>query len=328
MSQSPSGVELALQFVDNRPEALAQKSFQALSNGSVQHGPVAQLKAMAGGVIQRRPLNHSERDQLAEARMRIKKLGVEYDQDKSDIQDALKIKNTYNDSLEYLHKINFDHIHDEITKVDEFFVDIEAVSRQANSSEKSLDKLIVKLNGYEFSGGRNAIKNARNEVDRKLKSEERDNLTQITDMDEKFFSEYLKKSKSAMTVYRGDGRGVSADFLEHYVRGDVLAGGTEDISFYGVVQHTHSSTDKNGMVSTTTDKDQAFHWAVDDHNYGVVYEFQLTEYLHVENLLARRKFKNRFAAQKEILVPGNISASDIVSVSLYKKDVLVDKTSF
>jgi hypothetical protein len=100
----------------------------------------------------------------------------------------------------------------------------------------------------------------------------------------------------------------------------VVAGGSTDITFFGVVQHTHTSTQKNGMVSTTTDRAQAYDWAMNGHTHGVVFEFELTDYIHVGSLLASRNFKNRFAGQKEILAPGDIPASAISKVSLYNKD--------
>lgn len=180
----------------------------------------------------------------------------------------------------------------------------------------------AQMNAYWFSGGRNALKNIRAKL-AKLEKQgldtERNDLGEITGFDEIHFAKYLAKSKSPMTVYRGDGRNVNAESLENFQPHEVEAGGTPDITFYGVVQHTHSNAYKNGMVSTTWQEADALHWAIANHTYGIVYTFELSNPIHVATLLAARNFKDRYPGQREVLAPGNIPAKDMVRAQLYQK---------
>jgi hypothetical protein len=105
--------------------------------------------------------------------------------------------------------------------------------------------------------------------------------------------------------------------------GNMPAGGTPDITFAGVVEHTHTNTRKNGMVSCTTDPAVALHFATETHQYGVVWKLKLDNYIHVANVLKARNFKYRFPGQYEVLYPGPIPGSKIVSATLYEKNSLV-----
>jgi hypothetical protein len=169
-------------------------------------------------------------------------------------------------------------------------------------------------------------KKARKEARKEAASEayllrvQRTNLSQIVDADERYFSRYLKERKPTATVYRGDGRGVDQNSLTNLVLTDVNPKpGDRDISFYGVVAHTHSNASPGGMVSTTTNLQGAIEWATDDHNYGLVYEIQINDYIDVNALLAARNFRNRYQGQYEYLVPRKILRTEIKKVHLYQK---------
>ncbi|MEN9985514.1 MAG: hypothetical protein RI925_1016 [Pseudomonadota bacterium] len=279
--------------------------------------------------IQQKRLNAEEQARLDKTNVRLKNLADEFERDK--LEATQKIQHAeITTTPETLRKVGLlrEQTDAAILTATRFFQHAETASREAIVSGYALKRLLALVNGYEHSGGRNALKNVLNQLKRHTRNarptpEMRDALSQINDLDEQFFAQYMKQPKPPITVYRGDGRGVGANFLDKYHPEDIMAGGTPDISFYGVVQHTHTSTQKNGMVSTTTEKNQAHSWAMDGKNYGVVYTFKLKNYIHVAELLARRHFKDRFAAQKEILAPGNIPAGDIISVRLYGKQGLI-----
>lgn len=159
-----------------------------------------------------------------------------------------------------------------------------------------------------------------------LLASERDTLTTIVQSDERYFREYLAEAKDEITVYRGDGRNITATSLDDFVIRDVLPKpGEPDVSFQGVVEHTHTNTLSNGMVSTTTDQAQAIAWAVDDHRFGLVYEIRPRNYINVGELLRARNFKDRYAGQLEILIPGKVAAAEVVSVTLYNNAKAVVK---
>lgn len=270
--------------------------------------------------IQRRALNGSERDQLVTARERLSLLQVDFEEKQELLRDAMEIKGPiFNDLLGYLHKMKLDDIHKAFANAGTFFQEVEELAGQAANSDKTLGAFVRKLDFYEKSGGRNALDNAVGRLDKNLTSQERNDLGQITKLDEAYFQQYLAASKSPMTVYRGDGREVTAESFQNLAFGDVPAGGTTDISMFGVVQHTHTNTAKNGMVSTSTLRDVAHFWATETHNLGVVWEFKLPNYIHVANLLKKRNFKDRYPGQYEILYPGPIPADCIVSATLYNK---------
>ncbi len=151
-----------------------------------------------------------------------------------------------------------------------------------------------------------------------LTARQRNSLVEITGADERFFERYMHLPKRTLKVYRGDGRGVNAHSLDNLRFQNILPGGTRDVSFYGVVEHTHTSSAKNGMVSTTSAYPIAHGFATDDHKYGIVYEMLVKDYIDVGYLLRSRNFRNRFAAQREILVPHAIKASQIKSATLYQ----------
>jgi hypothetical protein len=273
-------------------------------------------------VIQRRPLSGYEREQFAAAKARLGELEAVHAKDKALVMDAMGAKP--GDPLEYLHRTKLGGIGELIERDNEFFREAKQLARQASSS-KSLDAFLRKLNGYDKSGGKNAINNAMKNIvpnlDRELLSQERKDLPQTTALDEVYFKQYLAASKSPMTVYRGDGRGINANSLpDDYAFEDIPYGGTPDVSFYGVVEHTLSSTTKNGMVSTTSSPAVARAWAIDQHNFGFVWEIRLDDYIHVTNLLNARNFRERFPTQFEILAPGSVPAANVVAVSLLRKD--------
>jgi hypothetical protein len=213
---------------------------------------------------------------------------------------------------------------DMIPRLDKFFMDTTVIAREAAASDAKLRQFTNLLNGYEFSGGKNEMSNILREVMKrasgKAQANLRDSLLQITPLDEKFFAANLKRSKPPIKVYRGDGRGIDANSLVGLRFDDIEPGGTRDVTFYGMVEHTHTNTAKNGMVSTTSAFDVAHFWATSSQRYGIVYEMIVDDYLHVANLLGGRRFKDRYPGQFEILIPGPVPASKIVSATLYQKD--------
>lgn len=281
-------------------------------------------------VIQQRRLTRLEQEQLKKQEERLKQIIDDFSENKKDISDKLLLVEQ-NLRKEDIKKISFirEKTDTILWKMNFFFK--EATDLLQSPSIENLRELIKKLNFYEFSGGKNEMTNISSKINyiynglrKKMggridSPKERNNIMEITDIDEYFFSEYMKRSKPAITVYRGDGRGINENYLDNYVPQEIIAGGTADISFRGVVEHTYSNTQKNGMVSTTAIKEQAIEWAVDKNNYGIVYEIKLLNYIDVNTLLERRKFKSRFAAQEEIMAPGNIPAKNIIALTLYKK---------
>jgi hypothetical protein len=328
VAQKQSGTKPTFQFVDNRPEATAQRKIQSVANSSMKTAKVTQQQYSP---LQRRRLDTYEQRKLDSERERLKGLVAGYKEKKDEITSKLtRIEQNLTDEDVTTTSFLREKSDEMVVRIDMFFENIANTAREASSSSAKLSDFTKALNRYELSGGRNVVTNLLGKVRRKYEEKpmpaERDKVTDVTDLDEKYFREYLARSKPAITVYRGDGRGVKADFLDSYSHQEVIAGGTPDITFAGVVEHTHSNTQKNGMVSTTTDPNQAKAWAIDANKYGVVYEFSLKNYIYVDNILERRRFKSRYAAQKEITTPGNISSGDIVSVSLYgQKEGLIKR---
>ena len=74
------------------------------------------------------------------------------------------------------------------------------------------------------------------------------------------------------------------------------------------------------MVSTTSDFNIAYGFAKDSHEWGIVYTILVDNYIDTVALLKERYFKHRFEGQKEMLIPGNIPASKIISATLYGSD--------
>lgn len=265
---------------------------------------------------------------LAELRVDLAKYGSEYDSWKLEIEKKIaairqewgpwpSAKQYLLNRLEYL-----------VPDTAKWLARMKDLSERAESSASARKRLAGNLTAYSKGGdGRQLLEKTRADLnsmnyaymDGVLISKERDDTTQIRASDEAFFQNYLLQGKPGISVYRGDGRGVNANSLNGFAFQDVLAGGTPDITFAGVVEHTHTSSLKNGMVSTTTDQAQAIAWAVDDHKFGLVYELRPVNYIHVANLLRARNFKNRFAAQLEILIPGNLPAAQVFAVSLYRQ---------
>ncbi|HEY1009117.1 MAG TPA: DUF4157 domain-containing protein [Daejeonella sp.] len=216
-----------------------------------------------------------------------------------------------------------------LPEYDTFFRKLAMIPDRAEGSVASFERLQRQLSlwdtklKFSFLEQFNKIRTVhreRQDADAELVSEERDDLGQITAADERYFQWYLKQSRPSQLVFRGDGREVTAESFRTLAFTDMPPGGSRDVSFFGVVQHTHSNTFKNGMVSTSTSHDIGLGYAIDTHNLGVVWEMRLNDYIHVADLLRARNFKNRFAGQLEVLVPGPVPASTIVSATLYDKD--------
>lgn len=302
--QKKNNVKQSVGFVDNRPEAIAQRKLQVAINNYHQ---IKQLKKPTEGQLERIP----------ELEDRIPVALNYYRTRKEEIIEI--VDSEYGWSMEDVKEVFFD-------EYETFFRKLPMIPDRARESQASFKRLLRQLAlWYDSLKDKldkkftelNEIHTARENEDEELTENERDDLVDITPADERYFQWYLKKSKPAKQVYRGDGRGVKAGFLDDFKFESILPGGSPDISFYGVVQHTHSSVNKNGMVSTTTDRAQALSWATDDHNHGVVYEMEVTNYINVAELLAARNFKDRFAAQLEILIPSKIMAGEVKRVVLY-----------
>ena len=165
----------------------------------------------------------------------------------------------------------------------------------------------------------NKFSNIYFQITKQLLSQERDDVMQITELDEDFFHIYRAKTKPRITVYRGDGRGVTRDSFKSLPFANIPAGGSPDITFRGVVEHTHTNTLKNGMVSLTTNPTVALGYATgEQHALGVVWELGLDDYIDVAELLKSRKFRNRYPDQAEVLYPGPVPRSKIISATLYE----------
>ena len=293
--------------------ALQRTAIRGNSSELSSNGPSRQSSA-----VQRRALFARETEQLVSDRENMTALRKRYETHKNAMSDALVVRVSFNDMLGYLHALNWVDTIEKMSKLDMFFNELADLARSAGTSEKVYSKFIRKLNFYRSAGGSNRFVNMYKEMDKRLLSEERYFATQFTEMDEIYFQKHLANPGPAKTVYRGDGRGVSKESFEKLIFSDIPAGGAPDISFAGVVEHTHTNTLKNGMVSTTTNRDMAVIFATNGREYGVVWKLSLSKYIHVTNLLAARNFKYRFPKQYEILVPGSAPSSTIISATLYK----------
>lgn len=308
VSQLRNSSDRAIHFVDNRSETVAQKKIQALAN---QH--------QQSTLIQFRALNIVEREKLMDAKNRFEGFQIR----KSALVDALVRRGGFGNKLGYFQDLGWDAAAEEITRLDSQFSEMTDLSQRASSNHKACIDFIARVNFFDNSGGMNRFNNIFKNVEKGLLSKERNDPTVFTEMDEIYFRKYMSGSKSAITVYRGDGRDVTGSSFDTLPFGDMPAGGSPDITFAGVVDHTHTNTKKNGMVSCTTDPRVAHHFATESHEYGVVWELKLDNYIHVSNLLKSRNFKYRFPGQFEILHPGPIPGGKIVSATLYNKDTLV-----
>ena len=194
----------------------------------------------------------------------------------------------------------------------------------------SVSKPVVQMKGAKWRQYDKKKRQKRMQDEHDMLWKQRANLTEIHQYDEEAFDTYLNSQKKPVTVYRGDGRGVTQDALQNYIRQDIdPKPGEPDVSFRGVVAHTHSNSSPGGMVSTTSDEAQAIEWASDSHTWSLVYEIELSDYIDVNSLLAQRNFRNRYQKQYEFLIPRAIKAQEIKSVSLYSKGgTLVDKSTF
>jgi hypothetical protein len=303
----------------------------AIGNKAAQYPETTQIFSRSTNVIQRWELNVEERKRLQSAIESSDREKNSYEIDKTQINDILDYLHPFPKNFQYLSN----RLERKLPEFDQFFVRVERLKEQAKNSVSALRKLESSLTWYKQSGDgkkllklslqdAQSVKKQEEEKDATLRKEPRDKLTQITPADENFFRRYLKEPKKPLKVYRGDGRGINADSLKNKNFEEVLPGGTPDISFFGVVQHMYTNTAKNGMVSTTGHFNIAHHFATEAHNYGIVYEFQVDNYIDVDDILDKRNFKNRYPGQKEILIPGSIEKNKIVSATLYNKGEEVD----
>lgn len=270
--------------------------------------------AATSTVLQRRALNLVERENLADARNRFANMKTS----KAAMTDALTKRGGFGDTLGYFQNLGWDSAVEEITKLDTQFIEMANLERGAPNNHKACGEFIAKVNFYDRSGGMNRFYNIYKNMEKELLSKERNASTQFTEMDEIAFQKYLPASKSPVTVYRGAGwGGLDQTTFPQVAFADIAAGGTKDISFRGVVEHTWENNLKNGMVSCTTSVPIALGFATDSHKYGIVWELSLDNYIHVTNLLKTRNWKYRFPGQFEVLYPGSIPAAKILSMTLY-----------
>jgi hypothetical protein len=343
VQQKQGRVKPTVQMKGNLPvnddEALEREAdVQGQKAFSLPVGPAVQAKlsdkAISAPVSQFKMLSEAQRLKLPDLRAKAEGLVEQYQPIRREIMAI--VASPYSTDLEG--GLNLQEDVDEwLPEFDTYFRKLAMIPDRAAGSVASFERLQRQLALWE-SKLKGSLENQlvklrtahteRRDVDTNLVSVERDNLDHIRPADERYFQWYLKQSRPSQLVFRGDGRDVTAESFDTLAFTDMPPGGSRDVSFFGVVQHTHSNTNKNGMVSTTTDPDIALGFAVDTHNLGVVWEMQLSEYIHVADLLRARNFKDRFAGQREVLVPGPVPASTIVSATLYDKDRKVVKKRF
>jgi hypothetical protein len=308
-------------------KALQMKNIDEITTGLISlqssKSAVSSLHAPQLAMVQLRPLNMVECEDLADAKKRLASLQERYETHKALIADALRKRGGFGNVLGYFQDLGWDHATEEVSQLDAQFQSLKELSVNAPTNHKVCSQFISKVNFYDRSGGMNRFFNIYKDIEKGLLSKERNNTNQFTEMDEVYFRKYLAGSKSPITVYRGDGRDVTSESFDTLPFTTMPAGGTPDITFAGVVEHTHTNTLKNGMVSCTTEPDVALHFATADHQYGVVWELILDNYIHVINLLKARNFKYRFPGQFEVLYPGAIPGAKIVSATLYNKKTKV-----
>lgn len=209
-----------------------------------------------------------------------------------------------------------------------FFDRAQGLAAKAADSRTAAEQLKRDMGWYAKSGDAKALvkltlkgcqdlHSSLDQVDQDLLATQRTALGQIQDADEDFFTAYLNAGRPPMRVYRGDGRGTREELIRKCARRAINAEGSPDVSFFGVVQHIESSTKKNGMLSTTTNRAQALDWALDDNKHGLLYTFDVSRYIDTVAMLQLRNFKHMHPAQQEILVPTQIPAGECVSVELF-----------
>ncbi len=190
------------------------------------------------GLVQRRSLNQKEREDLSDAKNRLARLREQYEKQKTLLADALVTRGGYGDVLGYFQNLNWDHATKEVTKLDEDFKTLGELATRAGVNGKACSEYISKVNMYDKSGGMNRFNNIFANVERSLLSRERNGGAQFTALDEVYFRRYLSAAKAPLTVFRGDGRDVSPDTFHSVPFSNMPAGGTPDITFAGVVEHT------------------------------------------------------------------------------------------
>jgi hypothetical protein len=309
--------------LEKEADVMGERALQVMSkNKEVTDLDVSQRKENAAAistVAQRRPLNSVEREKLDDAKKRFADIKERYESHKTLMANALTKRGGFGDTLGYFQNLGWDDATEEITRLDTQFTEMGDLARRAVNNHKPCGDFIAKVNHYDKSGGMNRFYNIYKNMERKLLSTERNDGTQFTEMDEVAFQKYLAASKSPLTVYRGAGWGeLDQETFRNVAFADIAAGGTPDISFRGVVEHTWSNTLKNGMVSCTSSQPIALGFATDQHEYGIVWELALDNYIHVTNFLKKRNWKYRFPGQFEVLYPGSIPAANIVSMTLYR----------
>jgi hypothetical protein len=207
------------------------------------------------------------------------------------------------DDAKKLENLNKQLADDDKIKID--FLSSSHLKELRSLSEEKFNK---KFNFYYYAGGRNVFLNSF----RYSKIKKTDTVRKNCDVDdEKFFYNYLNKPKKRITVYRGDSR--SAGHLKAGDKKNAL------ISFLGVVEHQRSSSNKNGMVSTTKNPEVAKGF-LNENGCGTLYEIQLDDYIDVNEILAKRNFENRFPTQQEVLSIGDISETSVVKKEIFGAD--------
>lgn len=284
---------------------------------------LAKLQATANRrtqpIVQYKAPTRAQLEELTEATTRLTRIKKDYSAKKPVIEDAFRQRGGYADELGYVRQAMEGQVQAECARLENEFAELRELAGRGRSNAAALASFVKRVNALDKSGGMNRFNNLYNSVDRSLRSEERNSTNQFTEYDEIYFRDYISKSRGKKKVYRGDGRGVTQTSFDTLPFADMPAGGSPDITFAGVVEHTHTNTLKNGMVSTTTDFDTALHFATSKQTYGVVWELELTEFIDVAALLKARNFKYRFPDQYEVLAPGSIPASKIKSAKLYEK---------
>jgi len=311
--------------LEKEADVMGGRASQMMSEKNARPDPITAFLVPQHAVVQRRDLNKFEREGLADAKDRLDRLQERYETHKALMTDALRKRAGFGNVLGYFQDLGWDDATQVFNELDVKFSILTDLSIRAATNDKTYGEFIKQVNFYDKSGGMNKFFNIYKNIEKGLLSEERNDTNQFTELDEVYFRNYMEGSKSPITVYRGDGRDVTSDSFDKLPFADMPAGGSPDITFAGVVEHTHTNTLKNGMVSCTTDPKVALHFATESHQYGVVWELMLENYIHVTNLLKARNFKYRFPGQFEVLYPGAIPGSKIVSATLYKKKVMVKK---
>lgn len=213
-------------------------------------------------------------------------------------------------------------------KVEVFLVTYEKMLEFNKIASENLDmtKLFVEFKKVNTNGNLNEINSGLSNllkfIDMFFRSVvrgiNRGYVNNITCFDNKYFEKYLLKSKPKKKLYRGTAYNIGSDFIKKLEYGRGIEAFQEPwFTFAGVYKHVMETSEKNGMISTTTSKKVAKTFIGD--NYGVIYEILTSNYVNVTEVLRARNFHYQHAKQFEMLVLGDIKAEEIIGVSLYGK---------